>query len=428
MRGRGAGVPVIRHTLDNGLRVVLSPDPAVPVVAVNLWYGVGSRNERPGRTGFAHLFEHMMFQGSAHVSKNGHFEAIEAAGGTLNGSTWYDRTNYYQTLPSHELDLALWLESDRMGWLLPAMDQEKLDNQIGVVKNERRWRYDNQPYGDWDERMQKLVWPENHPYRHTVIGSMEDIGAATLEDVADFFRTFYVPDNAVLTLAGDLDPEVALRRVEHWFGAIPRGAGLPPLPGTPEVPPVLGGTVRERVESDVPLPKVYLAARIPTFLDPRFPVADLAGDVLGSGRASILYRKLVRERRLARETGAYVFPLTTGASLILVWATGLDGTSPDLLEEGVVECLEALGRVEAAQVERALALGETRFLARLEQAGERADLLSMFEMLTGDAGNLNRELERLRAVTPEEIRAFATERLGPDNRAVLTYVPRGTVG
>ncbi len=417
-------VPVQRHRLENGLRVVLSPDPSVPVVAVNLWYGVGSRNEREGRTGFAHLFEHMMFQGSAHVGKNGHFEAVERAGGTLNGSTWFDRTNYYETVPSHQLDLALWLESDRMGWLLPAMDQEKLDNQIGVVKNERRWRYDNQPYGDWDERIQRLVWPEEHPYRHTVIGSMEDIGAATLEDVADFFRTFYLPNNAVLTLAGDFDPADALARVERWFGGIPAGPAIPPLPGRTEVEPLIGGTVRETVESDVPLPRVYVAARIPTFLDPSFPVADLAGDVLGAGRASRLYRTLVRERRLAREAGAYVFPLTTGASLMMVWATGLDGVDPGALEAGIVECMEGLATVQPEEVARALALGETRFLAHLEQAGDRADLLSMFELVTGDAGNLNRELDRLRAVTPEGIRRFAEEYLGPDNRAVLTYVPR----
>ena len=418
-------VPVERHTLPNGLRVVLSPDDAVPVVAVNLWYGVGSRNERPGLTGFAHLFEHMMFQGSAHVSKNGHFEQVERAGGTLNGSTWYDRTNYYETVPSHQLDLALWLESDRMGWLVPAMDREKLDNQIGVVKNERRQRYDNQPYGDWDERLQKLIWPEDHPYCHTVIGSMEDIGAATLDDVADFFRTYYVPNNAVLTLAGDIDPADALARVERWFGEIPRGEPIPPIPGRTEVEPVIGTTTRETVHADVPLTRIYLAARIPGFLDPRFPVVDLLGDVLGGGRASRLYRILVRERRLAREAGAYVFPLTTGASFMIVWATALAGVEADELEAAMVECVEGLADVSDEEVARALALGETRFLARLEGAAGRADLLSMFEMTTGDAANLNRELARLRAVTPDDIRAFARERLGADNRAVLTYLPKG---
>jgi len=349
---------------------------------------------------------------------------VEKAGGTLNGSTWYDRTNYYETVPSHELDLALWLESDRMGWLISVMDQEKLDNQIGVVQNERRQRYDNQPYGDWDERLQKLIWPESHPYCHTVIGSMEDIGAASLEDVADFFRTFYVPNNAVLTLAGDIDPPEALKRVEHWFGEIPRGAPIPPIPGTPEVPPLIGRTAREEVRADVPLPRIYLAARIPHFLDPLFPVVDVAGDVLGAGRASRLYRSLVREKRLAREAGAYVFPLVTGASFMILWATGLEGTDAAELEAAMIECMEELRTVTQEEVDRVIALSETRFLAQVEQAGERADLLSMFELVMGDAGALNRELDRLRAVTPEAVRDFAGRFFVAENRAVLTYLPK----
>ena len=202
-----------RFQLDNGLRVVLSRDPAVAVVAVNIWYNVGSRDEPPGRTGFAHLFEHMMFEGSAHVPETAHFALIEKAGGSLNGSTWLDRTNYYETLPAHYLELALWLESDRMGWLLPAMTQEKLDNQRDVVKNERRWRVDNQPYGDWDERLQAMLYPPDHPYHHSVIGSMEDLDAASLADVEQFFRTYYSPGNAVLTVCGAFDPGHARDRI-----------------------------------------------------------------------------------------------------------------------------------------------------------------------------------------------------------------------
>ena len=203
-------IPFERYALDNGLRVVLSQEPRAPVVAVNLWYNVGSRNERPGRTGFAHLFEHMMFQGSRNVPDTAHFAFIEKAGGSLNGSTWLDRTNYYETLPAHYLELALWLESDRMGFLLPAMTQEKLDNQRDVVKNERRWRVDNQPYGDWDERLQMLMYPPDHPYHHSVIGSMEDLDAASLGDVEGFFRTYYAPNNAVLTICGDFERERAI--------------------------------------------------------------------------------------------------------------------------------------------------------------------------------------------------------------------------
>ena len=247
-------IPVERHRLDNGLRIVLSPDASAPIVGVNLWYGVGSRNEPPGRTGFAHLFEHMMFQGSAHVPKNRHFELLERAGGSLNATTWFDRTNYFETLPSHHLELALWLESDRMGFMLPALDQEKLDNQRDVVKNEKRQRYDNQPYGDWDQRLQALVYPETHPYHHPVIGSMEDLDAATLGDVETFFRTYYVPNNAVLTVAGDFAPETALAMIERWFGDIPVGRPVPPIPGVAELPDTIGESVRERVVGTCPWP------------------------------------------------------------------------------------------------------------------------------------------------------------------------------
>ena len=196
---------------------------------VNLWYHVGSANERAGRTGFAHLFEHMLFQGSAHVAANEHFELIQRAGGTLNGSTWLDRTNYFETVPSQQLELALWLEADRMGRLLPAMTQEKLDTQRDVVKNERRWSVDNQPYGSWWERLPALCFPPSHPFHHSLMGSMEDLSAASLEDVAAFFRTYYTPDNAVLSIAGDVDEDEACRLVDRHFGWIPRGNGRPPM-------------------------------------------------------------------------------------------------------------------------------------------------------------------------------------------------------
>jgi predicted Zn-dependent peptidase len=416
-------VPVERHALDNGLRVVLSPDTSVPVVAVNLWYGVGSRNESPGRTGFAHLFEHMMFQGSRNVPKNRHFELVERAGGSLNATTWFDRTNYFETLPSHHLELGLWLESDRMGWMLPAMNQEKLDNQRDVVKNEKRQRYDNQPYGDWDERVQALVFPEDHPYHHTVIGSMEDIDAATLDDVAAFFRTFYVPNNAVLTLAGDFHREQALDLVERYFGDIPAGAPVPEIPGRTEIPSLIGETVRDHVVADVPLPRVIMAFRIPPYSDEGFAVAEVARGVLGTGRASRLYRRLVRERRVAKDAVSYAFPLLTGASMLLVWATGYPGASHEELEKALQEELEDLTSVAAEEVERAIAVTETDLVLAIEGAGERADLLSMCELYFSDPERLNREIDRLRQVTPDQIRAFAEERLGPNNRAVVVYEP-----
>lgn len=410
--------------MDNGLRVNLSLDRTVPVVSVNLWYGVGSRNERPGRTGFAHLFEHMMFQGSAHVPKNRHFELIERAGGSLNATTWFDRTNYFETVPSHHLELALWLESDRLGWMLPAMTAEKLENQRDVVLNEKRQRYENQPYGDWDEHMQAMLFPPSHPYHHTVIGATEDIEAAMLEDVAEFFETFYVPNNAVLTLCGDFDREHALDAVRRWFGDIPPGAPPPPLPGEPDVDPVLGEEVRRRLEADVPLPRVILGMRVPPFTDERFHTAEVAGAVLGTGRASRLYRRLVREQRIAKDAVAYVFPLVTGASMMLVWATGVKGVDEETLEAALAAELEALADVGADEVERAVTLTVARVVRSLEQAGERADLLSMYDTIFDDPARVNVEIERLHAVSVDDVRAFAEAFLGRDNRAVLTYVPR----
>jgi zinc protease len=419
-------VPVARHRLENGLRVNLSVDRSTPVVAVNLWYGVGSRNENPGKTGFAHLFEHMMFQGSANVPKNRHFELVEGAGGTLNASTWFDRTNYYETLPAHNLELALWLESDRMGWMLPAMTAEKLQNQQEVVKNERKERYDNQPYGDWDERIQAMVFPESHPYHHSVIGSMEDIGAATLEDVADFFRTFYVPNNAVLTLAGDLDPSEALELVDRYFGEIPPGAPVPPIPGQTEIPLQIGETVRAEVEAEVPLPRVYMASRVPPVDSDLFHGADMMATVLGSGKASRLYRSLVRERRIAKDVLSYVFPLQTGASLLLLWVTGYPDAEIDTLEKALVEEIEGLGSVSQSELDRAVAMTETHLLREIQHVGNRADLLSMFDQVFDDPARLNSEVERVRAVTRNQVQDLAGEHLGDDNRAVLTYIPKGS--
>src|ERR1043166_4681107 len=215
-------IPISTVRLSNGLFVTLSPDRAAPIVAVNVWYHVGSANERPGRTGFAHLFEHMLFQGSANVSTNEHFELIQRAGGTLNGSTWLDRTNYFETMPSHHLEIALWLEADRMARLLPAMTQQKLDTQREVVKNERRWSMDNQPYGTWWERLPALCFPAEHPFHHSLIGSMDDLSQSSLEDVAQFFSTYYAPDNAVLSVAGDFDQAEARRLIDRHFGGIRR--------------------------------------------------------------------------------------------------------------------------------------------------------------------------------------------------------------
>ncbi len=427
MRGRHRhlGFPIERTTLQNGLRVVAAPDPSFPVVAINLWYDVGSKDERPGRSGFAHLFEHMMFQGSANVDKNGHFEHVERAGGSVNGSTWFDRTNYYETLPSHHLDLGLWLESDRMGFMLEAMTQDKLDNQRDVVKNEKRQRYDNQPYGDWDEHLQALVWPEDHPYHHTVIGSMEDLDAASLDDVAEFFRTYYLPNNAVLTVAGDAEPERVFESAERWFGGLPPGAEPPPIPGVTHVAPVLGETRRVELVRDVPLPRLMMALRIPPFTDPRFDAIDLATQILGQGKGSRLYRSLVREQRIARSVATFAFPLVAGGSMMVAFATGFPGGDLARLEAALGAELEGMVDVSDAEVERGRTLAEAREVRGLESMAHRADQLSMYTTIFDAPERLNDTVARIRAVRTDDVRDAARTFFGADNRAVVAYRPEG---
>ena len=418
-------IPIEQFRLDNGLLVALSQDKTAPIVAVNLWYHVGSANERSGRTGFAHLFEHMLFQGSEHVGSNEHFELVQRAGGTLNGSTWLERTNYFETVPSNQLALALWLEADRMGALLPAMTQKKLDTQRDVVKNERRWSVDNQPYGTWWEKLPELAFPEEHPFHHSLIGSMEDLSAASLEDVEQFFRTFYTPDNAVLSIAGDFEIENARNLVHQYFAPIPRGTGKPPL-GRMDLPPVFGETLRSVVEDDVSLPRLYLAFRSPVFGSDQYYVASVCGAILGMRRGSRLYRSLVREQQIAADATAFTFDLAKGADLLVTDVTARPETSPDQLEEAVENEIDTLIRegVTADEVSRAVALIETDMTTALQSAGERADRMSMFATLLGDPGLVNIQGDRYRSVTAEQVNSFAQERLGKNNRAKLLYVPR----
>ncbi|MDQ5841557.1 MAG: insulinase family protein [Chloroflexota bacterium] len=419
-----AQIPIQRHRLDNGLRVILSPDGRTPIVAVNLWYGVGSRHEERGRTGFAHLFEHMMFQGSANVAKGEHFAMVNGVGGTLNASTWTDRTNYFETLPSHELELALWLESDRMASLLPAMTQEKLDNQRDVVKNERRSSVDNQPYGTAEERMQALLWPEGHPYHHSTIGSMEDLSAASLEDVSRFFATYYAPNNAVLTVAGDFDPEAALAAVGRHFGPIPANPDLPPSP-IMDVPDSLGGEVREVVPDQVELPRVHVAYRIPPFGTEGHQAFDVVSDLLGTGRASRLYRSLVRERQLAADVAAFVFPWAGGSTVLAVWATARPEIEVDTLEAQLLDDVARLATDGPTDDElaRVRTLHAAAAEQGLEQVGERADRLSQYACLFDRPEMVNTEIERYDAVTAGQVREAMADRAGADNRLVLTYIP-----
>ena len=418
-------IPIEQFELANGLKVTLSEDHRAPIVAVNLWYHVGSANERVGRTGFAHLFEHMLFQGSEHVGSNEHFELVQRAGGTLNGSTWLDRTNYFETVPSHHLATALWLEADRMGYLLPAMTQQKLDTQRDVVKNERRWSVDNQPYGTWWEKLPALAFPPEHPFHHSLIGSFEDLTAASLQDIEEFFATYYTPDNAVLSIAGDFDPAEARALVERFFGPIPRGRGRPPLaPMT--VPPTFGGWTRETVPDNVALPRLFLALRSPLFGSDDYYPASVLGAILGMGKASRLQQKLVREREIASDAAAYTFDLSKGADLLIADVTARPGVAADRLETETVREIDLLRTegVRPEEVARAVALIETMLVTSMQSAAERAEKLSLFATYLGDPTLVNVQLDRYNAVTAEQVSAFARRALGEDNRISLLYVPR----
>jgi predicted Zn-dependent peptidase len=418
-------IPIDQYELPNGLRVTLSEDHTAPIVAVNLWYHVGSANERPGRTGFAHLFEHMLFQGSEHVASNEHFELVQRAGGTLNGSTWLDRTNYFETVPSNHLATALWLEADRMGFLLPAMTQQKLDMQRDVVKNERRWSIDNQPYGTWWERLPALAFPPEHPFHHSLIGSMEDLSEASLGDIEAFFATYYTPDNAVLSIAGDFDPAEARALVARFFGPLPRGTGRPPLPSM-AVPERFGAWRRETVPDTVALPRLFLAMRSPLFGTDEYYAASTLGAVLGMGKASRLQQRLVREREVASDAAAFTLDLAKGSDLLVADVTARPGVAADRLEVETARELDALRRdgVGEDEVQRALALIEIALVQSLQSAGERADKLSMFATYLGDPALVNAQADRYHAVTAERVNAFARRALGEDNRVSLLYVPR----
>jgi predicted Zn-dependent peptidase len=410
--------------LANGLRLIIAEDHLAPVVAVNVWYGVGSKHEVPGKTGFAHLFEHVMFQGSRHVAKTEHMGLVQAAGGTLNGTTWLDRTNYFETMPSHQLELALWLEADRMATLLDALNQENLDNQRDVVKNEKRSSYDNRPYGQWFHKLQGHLFPPEHPYHHPTIGSMEDLDAASLEDVAAFFRTYYAPNNAVLAIAGDADPAQARAWVERYFGEIAPYPKIPPL-GDLSLPPTLGGEVREVVEDRVPLPRHYFGFRAPCFGDPRLDALEIAAQILAGGKGSRLYRRLVREERIAQDVAFFALGFVDGASIAAGQATVRPGIDLEVVERAFEEELERLGRepVTDDELARARALIETYELEALQRVEERADRLAMYATLLDDPEMINRQLSRYLSVGKAEIQAVAAEVFRPDNRVVLTYVP-----
>jgi predicted Zn-dependent peptidase len=418
------GLTATEHRLGNGLRVILSEDHLTPVAAVCLWYGVGSRHEVPGRTGLAHLFEHLMFQGSGQVKGNGHFELVQGAGGSLNGTTSFERTNYFETMPAHQLELALWLEADRMGSLLDALDLQSLDNQRDVVKNERRQRYDNVPYGTAFEKLTAMVFPEGHPYHHTPIGSMEDLSAATLEDAQSFFRTYYAPSNAVLAVVGDIDPEETLRWVEKYFGTIPAHADKQP-PRDGSLPDVIGDQLRTELHEEVPSRAMMAAYRLPEDGTREADATDLALTALGGGESSRLYNRLIRHDRLAVAAGFGMLRLAGAPSLGWLDVKASGGAEIADIERAVDEELKRFAEEGPTpeEMERAQAQLEREWLDRLATVGGRADELCRYAVLFGDPQLALTAVQRILEITRQEVQAVAAARLRPDNRAVLVYEP-----
>jgi zinc protease len=417
-------LPYTKRTLANGLDVIVHEDHHVPIVAVNLWYHVGSKNERPGRTGFAHLFEHLMFEGSEHHN-TGFFPPLQQAGALLNGSTNTDRTNYWAVVPTSAIDRALWMESDRMGYLLPAVTRERFETQRDVVLNERRQNYENRPYGMAIMAITSALYPPDHPYSWMTIGSAEDIRAMQLEDVQAFFRTYYHPSNASLVLAGDVETPRAFDLAERYFGDLP--AGTRPLPVIAAAS--LSREERIVMEDRVELPRIYIAWLSPAMFAPGDAELDLVGDLLANGKTSRLYRTLVYERRIALDVSAHQHSRELG-SFFLLAATAAPGQS---LAEIYAEIDAELDRLSAMgptddEMERALAQAEAQFIYRLQTVGGfggKSDQLNAYNVLLGNPGFFTADLDRYRRATHESVRSAAALHLRRDARVVLSVIPRG---
>ncbi len=418
-------IPFSRRTLDNGLDVLVHQDRSCPIVAVNIWYHVGSKNEQPGRTGFAHLFEHLMFEGSQHYD-HGFFQPLQQAGASLNGSTNADRTNYWEVVPRNALELALWMESDRMGYLLPALTEAKFNNQRDVVLNERRQNYENRPYGFAVMALVAELYPAEHPYHWLTIGAAEDLRAARLDEVRAFFQTYYHPANASLALAGDVDVDEAFRLVEDYFG------GLSAAPHAAAVEPV--GMPRRRsearllLEDRIELPRLYLAWHSPGLFGTSDAELDLVADVLAGGKTSRLYRALVYDQRIATEVAASQNSRELSGYFQIV-ATAAPGHSLTELDRAITAELDRLldEGPTPAEMERGIAQAEAHFISRLQTVGGfggKSDQLNAYNMFLGDPGFFDRDLARYRDALPDGLTLAARECLRQDGRVALSVVPR----
>jgi zinc protease len=413
-----------RHTLENGLDVLLHEDHDCPIVAINVWYHVGSKNEQPGHTGFAHLFEHLMFEGSAHHD-HGYFRPLQGAGASLNGSTNADRTNYWEVVPTGALELGLWMESDRMGYLLPALTEAKFSNQRAVVLNERRQNYENRPYGLSAMAIVAALFPPDHPYHWTTIGEVADLNAVRLDEVHAFFSRYYRPSNASIALAGDINPEQALALVRSYFEEIPAGEKIEPVRAQAS----LDGEVRIRLEDRVELPRLYLAWLSPAMFADGDAALDLAADLLANGKTSRLYRRLVFEERIATDVSASQNSREIGGYLQLA-ASAAPGHTLGELEQVILEEIDRLAATgpTAEEIDRGRVQAEAQFVFRLQTVGGfggKSDQLNAYNVFLGDPSYFDRDLQRYYAVTPQSLQQTVRRYLDPSRRVTLSIVPRG---
>jgi len=413
-----------QFTLPNGLRVILHEDHRVPMVSVNMWYHVGSARELPKRTGFAHLFEHLMFMGSGHVKPGEFDEWLEAAGGDNNGSTENDRTNYWINVPANSLDLALFLESDRMGYLLDSMTPKAVDAQRDVVKNERRQSYENRPYGLAEPTLGEMLYPDGHPYHWPVIGYMDDLSAASYDDVVAFFRKYYAPSNASLVVAGDIQTAEARASIEKWFGDVKPAAAPEPMtiPGA-----ALTGVQKKTMTDKVQLPRVYLAWLTPRHFEPADATLDVVADLLAGGKNSRLYKRLVYDMQIAQSVSAAQQSQSLSSSFQIV-ATARPGHTVAELQTVIDEEIRTLQREgpTSHELERSINQIEASFYNRMERVGGfggKADQLNAYFTETGDPDWFNEDLARYRALSVSDIRAAALQFLPLDRRVELIVEP-----
>ena len=416
-------IPYRAYELPNGLRLLVHEDHTSPMAAVDVWYHVGSGYEEVGRTGFAHLFEHLMFEGSAHVPEGEFDNLLESAGAVNNGSTNADRTNYYEVMPSSAVELALWLEADRMGGLLASMTQEKLDLQRDVVKNERRQSYENRPYGGFWEAAAAALYPPGHPYSWTTIGSMADLSAATLDDVSGFFRRYYAPNNAVLVVAGDVQADSVARTVERFFGAIPRGPEVA-RPGLP-IPPI-PATRHLTLEDRVTLPQLNVAWRSSRAYAPDDAALNALAAILADGKNSRLYKRLVYDEQIAQNVSAFNDGnLLSGDFYVRV--TAREGVGLERVEREVLEEVAKLASAPPApeELQRVQSRVETGTVSGLETVLGKADQLNQYLYYTGDADHAAESLAAYRGLTPADVQRVAGDYLAGRNRVVISIVPTG---